>query len=139
MKKGFTLVELLAVLVILALMSAIIIPNISSVLNNGKKQVASNSTLDYITAVETYLKVSALEKGKIELPENNTYNTNQETVIDGVPYPAINTLIEVSGDLPSDGTITINDNYTVTNADITIGGYKVIYNNLNKIVSIDPA
>ena len=42
MKKGFTLVELLAVIVILAIILAIAIPGISNIIDSSKKGAAEN-------------------------------------------------------------------------------------------------
>ena len=55
--KGFTLVELLAVIVILALIALIATPIILNVINDAKKQAAKDSAYGYMDAVrEIYSK-----------------------------------------------------------------------------------
>ena len=130
--------ELLGVLVIISLIALITVPTVSNMLKNSKQNVVKTSAINYIEAVETYLKASALDKEKTELSYNNTYNINKDTIIDSVTYPALNNLVEIDGNPPTDGTITINDNYTVVTAEIIIDKYKIIYNGAEKIVSINP-
>ena len=52
MKKAFTLIELLAVIVILAILALIVSPIISGVINDAKKASAERSIEGYIKAVE---------------------------------------------------------------------------------------
>ena len=51
-KKGFTLVELLAVIVILAIIALIATPIILGVIETSKKGASENSALGYLDAVE---------------------------------------------------------------------------------------
>ena len=64
--KGFTLVELLAVIVILALIALIATPIILNVINDAKKQAAKDSAYGYMDAVEKYIVSSELEDKRIE-------------------------------------------------------------------------
>lgn len=57
MKKGFTLVELLAVIVLLTLIFALVYPNILGIsekqeakIDEAKKTLINSATLDYMTA-----------------------------------------------------------------------------------------
>ena len=61
-KKGFTLVELLAVIVILALIALIATPIILNVINDAKKQAAKDSAYGYMDAVEKYIVSSKVYK-----------------------------------------------------------------------------
>ena len=63
--KGFTLVELLAVIVILALIALIATPIILNVINDAKKQAAKDSAYGYMDAVEKYIVSSELEDESI--------------------------------------------------------------------------
>ena len=65
-KKGFTLVELLAVIVILALIALIATPIILNVINDAKKQAAKDSAYGYMDAVEKYIVSSELEDKSIK-------------------------------------------------------------------------
>ncbi len=52
MRKGFTLVELLAVIVILAIILAIAIPGISNLINNSRRAAAENDVKMIIRAID---------------------------------------------------------------------------------------
>lgn len=56
-KKGFTLVELLAVIVILAIILAIAIPGISNVINSSKEQAYESQKELIVNAAKKYLMV----------------------------------------------------------------------------------
>ena len=85
--KGFTLVELLAVIVILAIIALIATPIILNVINDAKKQAAKDSAHGYVDAVDKYIVSSELEdesipdRGSIEI-ENGSVKS-YELEIDG--------------------------------------------------------
>ncbi|MGI6324539.1 MAG: type II secretion system protein [Bacilli bacterium] len=54
-KKGFTLVELLAVIVILGIILAIAIPNILNLINNSKEQAYESQKRFIIDAAKKYV------------------------------------------------------------------------------------
>ena len=51
-KKGFTLVELLAVIVVLAIIALIAVPRILNVVEKSKIGAAKSSALGYISSIE---------------------------------------------------------------------------------------
>lgn len=81
MKKGFTLVELLAVIVILALILAVAVPAISGLINNSSIQAYQANEKLLVKAAKTYLgssnSLSGIANGEIisinlsELQSNN--------------------------------------------------------------------
>ena len=116
--KGFTLVELLAVIVILALIALIATPIILNVINDAKKQAAKDSAYGYMDAVEKYIVSSELEDESIK---DGTY-----TVED------LNKKISVKGSTPDNGNIKI-ENGSVKSYDIGIDGYVVRNGEVDKV------
>ena len=116
--KGFTLVELLAVIVILALIALIATPIILNVINDAKKQAAKDSAYGYMDAVEKYIVSSELED---EIIQDGTYRVED-----------LNKKISVKGSTPDNGTIKI-ENKEVKNYDIGIDGYAVSNGEVKKV------
>ena len=116
--KGFTLVELLAVIVILALIALIATPIILNVINDAKKQAAKDSAYGYMDAVEKYIVSSELE---------------DESIQDGIySVEDLNKKISVKGSTPDNGNIEI-ENSSVKSYDIGIDGYVVSNGEVEKV------
>ena len=77
--KGFTLVELLAVIVILAIIALIATPIILNVINNAKKEAAKDSFYGYMDAIEKAIILDAFEnESKLPTPDSNgCYNLKE--------------------------------------------------------------
>ena len=117
--KGFTLVELLAVIVILALIALIATPIILNVINDAKKQAAKDSAYGYMDAVEKYIVSSELEDKSIK---DGTYSVED-----------LNSMgVSVKGSTPDNGTIKI-ENKEVKKYDIGIDGYAVSNGEVEKV------
>ena len=116
--KGFTLVELLAVIVILALIALIATPIILNVINDAKKQAAKDSAYGYMDAVEKYIVSSELEDESIK---DGTYRVED-----------LNKKISVKGSTPDNGNIEIK-NKEVKSYDIGIDGYVVSNGKVEKV------
>ena len=116
--KGFTLVELLAVIVILALIALIATPIILNVINDAKKQAAKDSAYGYMDAVEKYIVSSELEDKSIK---DGTYRVEE-----------LNKKISVKGSTPDNGNIEIK-NSSVKSYDIGIDGYVVSNGEVKKV------
>ena len=116
--KGFTLVELLAVIVILALIALIATPIILNVINDAKKQAAKDSAYGYMDAVEKYIVSSELEDKSIK---DGRYSVEE-----------LNKKISVKGSTPDNGTIKI-ESKTVKSYDIGIDGYAVSNGKVDKV------
>ena len=118
-KKGFTLVELLAVIVILALIALIATPIILNVINDAKKQAAKDSAYGYMDAVEKYIVSSELEDKSIQ---DGTYRVEE-----------LNSMgVSVKGSTPDNGNIEIK-NSSVKSYDIGIDGYEVNNGEVKKV------
>ena len=117
--KGFTLVELLAVIVILALIALIATPIILNVINDAKKQAAKDSAYGYMDAVEKYIVSSELEDKSIQ---DGTYSVEE-----------LNSMgVSVKGSTPDNGNIEIK-NSSVKSYDIGIDGYAVSNGEVKKV------
>ena len=117
--KGFTLVELLAVIVILALIALIATPIILNVINDAKKQAAKDSAYGYMDAVEKYIVSSELEDKRIQ---DRTYSVEE-----------LNSMgVSVKGSTPDNGNIEIK-NSSVKSYDIGIDGYVVSNGKVDKV------
>ena len=116
--KGFTLVELLAVIVILALIALIATPIILNVINDAKKQAAKDSAYGYMDAVEKYIVSSELEDESIQ---DGRYSVEE-----------LNKKISVKGSTPDNGNIEIK-NSSVKSYDIGIDGYEVNNGEVKKV------
>ena len=78
-KKGFTLVELLAVIVILAIIALIATPIILNVINDAKKEAAKDSFYGYMDAIEKAIIVNDIdeEEGFPTPDSNGCYKLNE--------------------------------------------------------------
>jgi type IV pilus assembly protein PilA len=98
MKKGFTLVELLAVIVILAVILAIAIPSISGLLNSSTRNAFESDAkmllkqIDYKTMEDSALNPSSITESNITASlglSNANYQTVGVTSLKGKPYVII--------------------------------------------------
>ena len=117
--KGFTLVELLAVIVILALIALIATPIILNVINDAKKQAAKDSAYGYMDAVEKYIVSSELEDKSIK---DGTYSVEE-----------LNSMgVSVKGSTPDNGNIEIKEG-AVKNYNLGIDGYYITKDEVKKV------
>ncbi len=135
-KKGFTLVELLAVIVILALIMAIAIYSISGVLNSSRTSVYKETAAGIIRGVKLQLTVanrmdsgkyyfdqSMLESGGNNPPFGGSYNfrTNEGTAVEGTTgvYKAADMTDECKSETTS--YVIINTTTNVSKICLTAG------------------
>ncbi len=122
-RKGFTLIELLAVIVVLAIIALIATPIVINTIEKSKKGAAERTADNYIDAVETTVATKRLEGDILE----GTYTINDKGNLagNGLTEPLV---IEMNGNKPSGGTITIRNGQVTTDSTMTVGGYDVAYN-----------
>lgn len=120
-KRGFTLVELLAVIVILAIIALIATPVILNVIEKSKKGAAENSAQGYIEAVEKQQARNLLDEDTTNDITDGVYKVNDLTIKE----------VKVKGDKPSEGWVEIEKKQVVSYS-IKIGEYVVKYNKKNK-------
>ena len=110
--KGFTLVELLAVIVILAIIALITVPAILNLINDAREKAAEDKAWGTIDAVrlafvrsqgglgETKNSSNVINTNKIEVCFGNSKTENCDDSVDGEQ-------VVVSGDKPIQGSVTI--------------------------------
>ena len=129
--KGFTLVELLAVIVILAIIALIATPIILGVIDTAKKGSAEASALAYVKAVEDQIiigQVTTETTDDIELPATSA-----------VYAVGTDVSVQVKGTAPKSGSLTIDSKGEVTNACLVLemsgSTYNVLYDGSEAEVS----
>ena len=123
-KKGFTLIELLAVIVILAIIALIAIPIVLNMIENARKKAAESSAYGYVEAIEYNNGLSDM---------NDDYDFSYEKVTGDKNVSEIN--VKMKGKKPDSGSLSIDESGKVTNAELCISGYKVIYES-PKVISV---
>lgn len=99
MKKGFTLIEVLAVIVIISILTIVVMPNILNSVNNKKGEISDNAKRMIYDAADIYLK----ENSEI-YPNTNeaTYCIKLETLVTN------GKLVSPIKDLTTDKEIPLN-------------------------------
>lgn len=98
-KNGFTLVELLGVIVILAILLVVSVPIILNVVNNSKKNLYINDVKTIVEEIEYIYENSMVE-------DTDVYKLYDFSQSDSDQIRALT----FKGNKPSSGTIQINEN-----------------------------
>mgnify|MGYP004458549645 FL=1 len=114
-KKGFTLVELLAVVIVLAIISIIAVPQVLATIESARKSSSEKSMLGYIDAIDIHNAKPTGEDNYV-LYENKEYDIKDIEV-------------EFKGKKPTKGTVTFDEYGTVVKARLCISDYWVEYQN----------
>lgn len=136
-KDGFTLVELLAVVVILAVVALIATPIILNVINDAKKSSIKQSAVGYVDAVE---KTILEKKTNTDVDYDGKYTIKKDQITKETETASLLPILDliqlnvnVKGELPTKGNLEIEksnvisgkfyyDNYLVT---LSNGKYKI--------------
>ena len=121
MKKGFTFVELLAVIIILVVIALITTPIIVNIIETSRKGTATTSTLGYIRAVEKYYLDN--------LGSNKALETGTDLEVTG-----LNGKFKTTGQLPTDGTLRIDEDGLVEKATLCVGNYYISYDGADAVI-----
>ena len=119
-KKGFTLVELLAVIVILGILALITTPLVLNTIDKTKKGATLVTASNYINSLEDefvkkqILNVSNVEKGEYKVLEDGKYQIGEEIGS-----------ISMKGSLPKSGIFCVNSNLNIKKYSIVIDDYVV--------------
>ena len=131
-KNAFTLIELLAVIVVLAIIALIATPIVMNTIKNSKKEAAERSADSYISAIETVVATERLDgnllEGEYEITsDGNICRDKRASCSDKDKI-----IIDVKGTKPSLGKIAISNGKAEISSKITIGSFDVVYNSTSK-------
>lgn len=133
-RNGFTLVELLAVIVILAVIALIATPTILGVIEKTKKGAAEQSALGYIDAIEKQVAMNEVYSNQIKI-EDGIYDVPMDNVKVKGTMPTSG-WIEIEKGIVIDYSMIINE-YLVTKGESTVKSdsksYLVVTNLLKEI------
>ena len=113
-KKGFTLVELIAAIVVLGVILTFATTSVMSQLNKNRKKTIMKSAISYVTAIN----------------DNNKINDPDKVISSGT-VAQINPKLKnsLTGETPTSGNVTVNaTTKEVTSATLHINGYIVTFN-----------
>ena len=133
-KNAFTLIELLAVIVVLAIIALIATPIVMNTIKNAKKGAAERSADSYIKQVETAVAEERLNKNEVLEGEYQITSDGNLCRDKSASCSDDNKIkIEMSGTKPTSGKIKItNGSVDQTSSSMTIGDYTVSYNSAKK-------
>ena len=117
-KKAFTLIELLAVIVILGILALIVTPILINVVKDSNEKSYKLSADGYISAVNDYILSNQLDGKKVE---NGKYNIK-------------NLDVKISGKAPSKGSVEIYDE-KINNAQLCYDTYLLKYDGREVILT----
>ncbi len=123
MKKGFTLIELLATLSLLLVITSIAVLDYNKRVNKADSKAALTNAKSYVSEVnKLFLKrdLNELEPLEAGVYQVNSPNANGES---------LNDMLGVSGTIPTEGEVTINEDYQVSSATLKYKLYIVTYEN----------
>lgn len=119
-KKGFTLVELLAVIVILAIIALIATPIILNVIDDAKTNAAKNSAYGYIDALEKANAQDMLSSESINVL-SGAYTIDESGKL---MHDSAEVAVKFKGTKPTSGTLTYADGKLSSGSSITVDGKK---------------
>lgn len=111
-KRGFTLIELMAVIAILAILAAVLVPTVTGYINRSKKSAVITQVRTVMNAVATY-----------DLTATDKINDELGTI--KASTAKISELADVNGLLGTDSLLTTND-ITKLTTNMTVAQAKAI-------------
>ena len=131
-KKGFTLVELLAVIVILAVIALIATPQVLGMIESARKGAAESSTLSYVDSVE-----KAIVSKTITSSRNTNYDGKYTVIGNKLSKNDASLDLDLKGDKPDSNAsneVTVEKGI-VKEAYLKFGEHYVTYKNNNNEIS----
>ncbi len=117
-EKGLTLVELLAVIVILGIIAAIAVPAIGNIITNSKYNAAKADALNVLNAAQMYY---------LDNPEGETIATSSDATTTEVTVKGLENAgyLETAGAIPDDAGVSIATPHALT-ADVEFANGKTV-------------
>lgn len=108
MKKGFTLIEMLGIIVVLGIILVITFPNMNKSLKQMKTATEKNFTNNLKISVESYIELNRDKYPELKIPGNSVNITIQElydaNLLKG-EYPGISTNYTITVTTQEDHTL----------------------------------
>ena len=123
MKKGFTIIEVLAVIVVITLLTVLIVPNIINMTSSKRARISDASKRIIYDATDIYVKTN---KVSFPVAEGATYCVKLETLVNN------GNLVAPIKDLTSDKEIPLN--YYV---ELTVDNYEQFNYNLSEECTVE--
>lgn len=133
-KKGFTLIELMAVIAIIAILAAVLVPTVSGYINRSKKTAVITQVRNVVSAVETYNATATTSIDVTPAKFENDFTDNTvlvSTLVDTVGDDLISLEnINKLGNLTVGEAVAINkDPDALKNIEVYPNGYLKSYSN----------
>lgn len=123
-KSAFTLIELLAIIILLSIIAVITVPIILNAINNSRKKSAMDSAYGYVRAIENYRYSSDLDT-VLNMNLDGVY-VIKDTILSGNSFDNIS--IPVSGNKSINGWLNYHDDDLI-NGCLSIGDYAFDFQN----------
>ncbi len=109
-KKGFTLVELMIVVVIMAILVAVAVPIYSAVTKNARKKTCISNQREIISSVGNWIMTNGVDVTGASFTITNTNNNNATIAVSGtdnasLPLSTFKAMFKTVPCCPTDGAV----------------------------------
>lgn len=119
MKKGYTLVELLIVIVVLSIVAIVIIPNVLKIIDSSRRQYAKDSASQVVQTVKLYHANKLIENGGVF--DKINFICDKECISND------NIKLDINGTTPDNGNIEVSSDGTISGKVSFYDGEYVFY------------